>query len=46
VLLFTPTGGGQAVRREVWLSATGATEWEELAVGLQLPAAGTVRGYD
>jgi RHS repeat-associated protein len=45
VLLFTPTGGGQTVRREVWLSATAATEWEELAVGLQLPATGSVRGY-
>jgi hypothetical protein len=39
------------VRRVVWLSATAAdaqsaTEWEELAVGLELPAAGSVTGYD
>jgi hypothetical protein len=51
VLLFAPTGGGQPLRREVWLSATAAdaqsaTEWEELAVGLELPAAGRVTGYD
>jgi hypothetical protein len=51
VLLFAPTGGGQPLRREVWLSATAAdaqsaTEWEELAVGLELPAAGSVTGYD